>query len=89
MHGDKAAFNIGAVEQIGGAVPSSLDVYVAPGATRDLTFASNSILGATVKTNDGGSWLSLSLDGTGSFRFLCVASAARHMRRIRRHASLR
>jgi uncharacterized protein (TIGR03437 family) len=55
--------------QVGGAVPSSLDVYVAPGATRDLGFFTNSQFGATVSTNDGGQWLSLALDGTGSFRF--------------------
>jgi len=55
--------------QIGGAIPSSLDVYVAPGATRDLSFSTNGQLGATVKTNDGGPWLSLALDGSGSFRF--------------------
>jgi uncharacterized protein (TIGR03437 family) len=55
--------------QIGGAVPSTLDVYVAPGATRDLGFSTNSQLGSTVKTTDGGLWLSLALDGTGSFRF--------------------
>ena len=55
--------------QIGGAVPSSLDVYAAPGATRDLLFSTNSQLSTTVRTNDGGSWLSLTLDGTGSFRF--------------------
>jgi uncharacterized protein (TIGR03437 family) len=55
--------------QIGGAVPSTLDVYVAPGTTRDLGFSTNSQIGAAVKTNDGGPWLSLALDGTGSFRF--------------------
>lgn len=55
--------------QIGGAVPGSLDVYVAPGATRDLGFSTNSQLGTTVSTNDGGPWLSLALDGAGSFRF--------------------
>jgi uncharacterized protein (TIGR03437 family) len=55
--------------QIGGAVPASLDVYVAPGGTRDLGFSTNSQLGATVKTTDGGQWLSLALDGSGSFRF--------------------
>jgi uncharacterized protein (TIGR03437 family) len=55
--------------QIGGAVPSSLNVYVAPGATRDLVFSTDSRLGATVKTNEGGGWLSLALDGAGSFRF--------------------
>jgi uncharacterized protein (TIGR03437 family) len=55
--------------QIGGGVPASLDVYAAPGVTRDITFTTNSQLGATVKTNDGGAWLSVALDGTGSFRF--------------------
>ena len=55
--------------QIGGAVPASLNVYVAPGATRDLTFSTNSQFGAIVKTSDGGPWLSLALDGSGSFRF--------------------
>jgi uncharacterized protein (TIGR03437 family) len=55
--------------QIGGGVPSSLDVYVAPGTTRDLNFSTNSQLGPTVKTSDGGQWLSLALDGSGSFRF--------------------
>src|SRR5450759_3693134 len=49
--------------------PSSLDVYIAPGATRDLGFSTNSPLGTTVSTNDGGPWLSLALDGAGSFRF--------------------
>ena len=49
--------------------PASLDVYVAPGASRYLDFSTNSQLGATVKTNDGGAWLSVALDGTGSFRF--------------------
>ena len=55
--------------QIGGAVPASLSVYVAPGATRDLDFSTNSQLGAVVKTDDGAAWLSVALDGTGSFRF--------------------
>lgn len=58
--------------QIGGGVPSALDVYVAPGGTRDLGFSTKSQLSGTiVKTSDGGSWLSaaLVLDGNGSFRF--------------------
>jgi uncharacterized protein (TIGR03437 family) len=55
--------------QIGGGVPASLDVYAAPGAMRDFTFTTNGQLGATVTTNDGGAWLSVALDGTGSFRF--------------------
>jgi len=55
--------------QIGGGVPAGLSVHVAPGATRDLEFSTNSQIGATVRTNDGGAWLSVALDGTGSFRF--------------------
>jgi uncharacterized protein (TIGR03437 family) len=55
--------------QIGGGVPSSLDVYVAPGGVRDLFFSTNSQIGNIVKANDGGAWLSLALDGSGSFRF--------------------
>ena len=55
--------------QIGGVVPSSMDVSVAPGYTRDLRFSTNGPLASSVKTNDGGTWLSLALDGAGSFRF--------------------
>ena len=55
--------------QIGGVIPGSMDVSVAPGSTRDLRFSTNSQLASTVKTNDGGAWLSLALDGAGSFRF--------------------
>jgi uncharacterized protein (TIGR03437 family) len=60
---------IAVIVQIGGGVPSSLTVYTAPGATRDLTFSTNSQLGSIVSTGDGGAWLSVALDGSGSFRF--------------------
>ncbi|MEO8372743.1 MAG: hypothetical protein ABI806_26400, partial [Candidatus Solibacter sp.] len=55
--------------QLGGSVPNSMDVYVAPGGSRDLTFSTNGQIAGTTRTIDGGSWLSLALDGTGSFRF--------------------
>ena len=55
--------------QIGGGVPSSVDVYVAPGGVRDLFFSTNSQIGNIAKTSDGGAWLLLALDGSGSFRF--------------------
>jgi uncharacterized protein (TIGR03437 family) len=55
--------------QIGGVVPSSMDVSVAPGTTRDLRFSTNGPFASSVKTNDGGQWLSLVIDGAGSFRF--------------------
>jgi uncharacterized protein (TIGR03437 family) len=55
---------------IGGTVPASVDLYVAPGGTRDVEFSTNSQLVGISKTNDNGQWLSLSADGTGTFRFL-------------------
>lgn len=54
---------------VGGTVPSSVNVYVAPGTEQDVTFYTNSMLNGQSKTNDGASWLSLALQGTGSFRF--------------------
>ncbi len=56
--------------QVGGAAPSKIDVYVAPGAVNDTTFsANNSTLSGRATTNDGNNWLSLSLTATGSFQF--------------------
>ena len=55
---------------IGGQVPSSVDVFVAPGQSRDVSLTTNSSFVGTAKTTDGGQWLSLAVDGTGSFRFL-------------------
>lgn len=55
---------------VGGGVPSSVNVYVAPGTTQDVSFSSNSLLNSQTKTSDGNSWLSLALQGTGSFRFV-------------------
>ena len=44
-------------------------LVLAPGGTREVAFSTNSQLNASTRTADGGSWLSLSLEGTGSFRF--------------------
>ena len=46
-----------------------VDVYVAPGTSRDVTFTANSAVTGTPTTQDGGRWLSLALDGSGSFKF--------------------
>jgi uncharacterized protein (TIGR03437 family) len=54
---------------VGGTIPSNVNVYVAPGTEQDVTIYTNSMLSAQTKTNDGASWLSLALQGTGSFRF--------------------
>ncbi len=54
----------------GGAIPDSLDLYVAPNGSSDqLRFSTNSLLRSTANTQSGGPWLSLALEGSGSFRF--------------------
>ena len=55
--------------QVGGAAPASVDAYVAPGGTRDIRFTATSALQSTAATQDGSGWLSLALDGAGSFQF--------------------
>lgn len=46
-----------------------VDVHVAPGGSRDVSMATSSMVTSRATTQDGNSWLSLVLDGTGSFRF--------------------
>src|SRR4029077_6427327 len=55
--------------QIGSGIPNSVDVYVAAGSARDTQFATNGAINSQATTQDGTRWLSLVLDGTGSFRF--------------------
>jgi uncharacterized protein (TIGR03437 family) len=57
------------IVQVGGGVPSSVNLDVAPGGTRDLQFSTNSQVNGVAKTQDGRNWLSLALEGGGSFRF--------------------
>jgi adhesin/invasin len=47
-----------------------VDVYVAPGKSNDLHITTNHAISATASTQDGNRWLSLTLEGTGSFRFV-------------------
>jgi len=47
----------------------AIDAYVAPDGTKDLYFTTTSPVATRVATQSGGSWLSVALDGTGSFRF--------------------
>jgi len=60
--------------QVGGGVPNSIGqtqpLYVAPGATATVSFSTNGMLNGVATTQDGGRWLSLALEGTGSFRFV-------------------
>jgi uncharacterized protein (TIGR03437 family) len=46
-----------------------LTVYVAPGTTSDVSFSTNSPLKGSATTQDGNHWLSLALNGEGSFLF--------------------
>ena len=55
--------------QMGGGVPGSVDLYVAAGSTRNITFSTNSPLTTAARTGDGENWLAVALDGVGSFRF--------------------
>jgi uncharacterized protein (TIGR03437 family) len=47
----------------------ALSVYVAPASTSDVSFSTNSPLTGVATTQDGNRWLSLAVNGTGSFRF--------------------
>jgi len=48
----------------------SLEVYVAPGMSTDLHITTNHAVNAGSTTQDGNRWLSVALEGTGSFRFV-------------------
>jgi len=62
--------NITVTVQIGGGVPDSVNLYVAPNnSTDEVRFTSNSNLSAGASTQSGGPWLSVALEGTGTFRF--------------------
>lgn len=55
--------------QMGGGVPNRADLFVAPNGSSDaVSFETNNELLANVTTQSGGQWLSLVLDGFGSFR---------------------
>lgn len=57
--------------QMGGGVPDRVDLYAPPNGTyTDRTIYTNSFLTGAVTTTDGNAWLSLSLDGTGTFGFV-------------------
>ena len=59
--------------QVGGGVPiPSADppIYVAPGTTASVAFSTNNMIQGHPTTQSGGNWLSLVLEGTGSFRFV-------------------
>jgi len=73
--------NILVTVQIGGGVPARLEFFVPPnGAADEIIFHTNSQLQAEVTTQSGGSWLSVALDGLGSFRFvLPYKVTARHV----------
>ena len=57
--------------QVGGGVPDKVDLYAAPnGSTVTSKFYTNAQTQSITSTQSGGDWLSVSLDGSGSFRFI-------------------
>jgi uncharacterized protein (TIGR03437 family) len=57
--------------QIGGGVPDRLDLYVAPnGSAAETRFFTNGPISAVASTQTGGQWLTVTLEGAGSFRFV-------------------
>jgi uncharacterized protein (TIGR03437 family) len=57
--------------QVGGGVPDKVDQYAAPnGSTVTSKFYTNAQTQSITSTQSGGDWLSVSLDGSGSFRFI-------------------
>ncbi len=56
--------------QMGGGVPDRVDFAVPPNGSDSLRFETNSPLTYEVTTNNGGNWLSLALDGAGTFDFV-------------------
>ncbi len=57
--------------QVGSNIPDEANFFVAPnGSVEELSFETGSELQTNVTTQSGGGWLSLVLDGSGSFRFV-------------------
>lgn len=57
--------------QMGGGVPDRAEFFVAPnGSTDSLLFETNHPIQARASTESGGDWLSVALEGLGSFRFV-------------------
>lgn len=54
---------------IGGGVPDRLTLYVPPNGSSDAVVITGSPVTPRATTQDGGRWLFVSQDGTGSFRF--------------------
>jgi len=67
--------------QIGGGVPDRLTFFVAPnGSSDEATITTNAPITTTSSTQAGGNWLSVALEGLGSFRFvLPYKVTARHL----------
>jgi uncharacterized protein (TIGR03437 family) len=55
---------------IGGSVPSTINAYVPPNGSVDVPTPTNSDLRWLATTQDGNGWLSMSISGGGSFRFV-------------------
>ncbi len=62
---------IAVIASVGGSVPDRVELLVAPnGSSDDAVFTTNNLISGAATTQTGGNWLSVSLDGGGSFRFV-------------------
>ncbi len=57
------------VAAVGGTIPDSLELVVPPEGTADAAFTTNSSASVAPATTTGGNWLTVVLEGSGSFRF--------------------
>jgi len=55
---------------MGGSVPPGINVYVPPSGSVDIATPTNSDLRWLATTQDGNNWLSMTVSGNGSFRFV-------------------
>lgn len=55
--------------QIGGGVPDQAVLFVPPGGTDGVAFRTTTPIALSTSTQTGGQWLSLAMDGGGSFPF--------------------
>lgn len=61
---------VAVVLNAGGGVPDRADLYVPPnGGTVEVPFVAGGQVNSSVNTTNGGNWLSLGLEGGGTFRF--------------------
>lgn len=69
--------------QVGGAVPDAMSFHVTPGGQEEQVIRASNPLGTITSTETGGNWLSVPVEGGGSFRFnYSYRILARHLQEL-------